>query len=183
MSLIKLKAKGRPDNFQTPSWPVEMLIDKLRNPQRHLFIENPVDGWVWDPCCGEGQILKTLHKMGVSEFGTDLEPVDEDFNQMDFLKDEPDFEFDCIITNPPYSIKDDFIERCYELQKPWAMLMPLSALEGKKRQALYKKHGMELLILPRRVDFKTPSGKGSGAHFATAWFTHGFHIGKEMTFL
>jgi len=55
----------------------------------------------------------------------------------DFLVDEPAFAYDCIITNPPYSIKDRFLTRCYELKKPFALLMPLTALEGKYRQQLY----------------------------------------------
>jgi hypothetical protein len=55
------------------------------------------------------------------------------------------------------------------LGRPWAMLMPLTTLEG-RRQELFRRHGVELLLLDRRVNFETPSGGGSGAWFPVAWF-------------
>jgi hypothetical protein len=85
---------------------------------------------------------------------------------------EMDLRHDAIVTNPPYSIKDPWLERCYELGKPFALLLPLTALEGIKRQALYRKYGLDVLFLPRRVEFTTPSGKKGGAWFPVAWFTY-----------
>lgn len=61
--------------------------------------------------------------------------------------------FDAIITNPPYSLKDRFLERCYSFGKFFALLMPLTALEGKKRNTLYRKYGINLLVFDRRVEF------------------------------
>ena len=83
----------------------------------------------------------------------------------DFLNDElPDF--DVIVTNPPYSKKDKFINKCYTLGKPFALLLPVSAIQGKFRGNLFNKYGIELLVLNSRVDF---TGKGS-PHFGVAWF-------------
>lgn len=39
-----------------------------------------------------------------------------------------------------------------------------------KRQELFRKYGIELLLLDKRINFETPSGKGSGAWFPVAWF-------------
>src|SRR3989304_3666985 len=49
----------------------------------------------------------------------------------------------CIITNPPYSMKEEFLERCYRWKVPFALLMPLTALEGKRRGELYRKYRSE----------------------------------------
>ena len=76
--------------------------------------------------------------------------------------------YDGVITNPPYSIKDKFIERCYETNKPFALLLPVSSLQGSKRGRLFQKYGIELLVLNKRIDF---TGKGS-PHFGVAWFCH-----------
>jgi len=35
----------------------------------------------------------------------------------DFLKDEPDFDFDIIITNPPYSLKTEFFKKSIRNRK------------------------------------------------------------------
>lgn len=47
--------------------------------------------------------------------------IDEGKN---FFFYEPD-EYDIIISNPPFSIKDDIIKHLYELSKPYAILLPI----------------------------------------------------------
>ena len=43
-----------------------------------------------------------------------------------------DYEFDYLISNPPYSIKDKIIERCINLGKPSVLLLPIDTLGGDK---------------------------------------------------
>lgn len=93
----------------------------------------------------------------------------------DFFKQEN--VYDGVITNPPYSIKDKFIERCYETDKPFALLLPVSAVQGIKRGSMFDKHGVELLVLNKRIDF---TGKGS-PHFGVAWFCHNI-LPKSLIF-
>ncbi len=76
---------------------------------------------------GESNITKILKKNGFKVIATNKQEID-------FLKDKPSFKYDVIITNPPYSIKDLFLERCYELNKPFMLLLPLTALERKKKK-------------------------------------------------
>ena len=73
---------------------------------------------------------------------------------------------DVIITNPPYSKKDKFIEKCYKLKKPFALLLPITSLQGIKRGKMFSDNGIELLVLKKRIDC---TGKGS-PHFGVAWF-------------
>ena len=66
-----------------------------------------------------------------------------------------------------FELKDEFIERCYQLNKPFALLLPITALEGTKRHTLFK-NGIGLVALDKRCDF---NGKGS-CWFNTSWFIH-----------
>lgn len=153
---------GRPDNFQTPRIAWEYLKP---------FIDPT---WViWECAWGEGQLYNFIKEDGYAIVGSDKEE--------DFMK--TDLDCDCIITNPPYSLKDEFIERCYQIGKPFALLMPLTALEGKKRQALYSKNGIALIIPNKRINFKTPSGEGSGSWFATAWYVWKIPVKQQITFV
>jgi hypothetical protein len=68
------------------------------------------------------------------------------------------------------------------LGKPFALLLPLSALEGQKRQELYKQYGLQLIVTNRRIDFKTPFDRGSSSWFATAWFTWGLNLPSDIVF-
>ena len=96
----------------------------------------------------------------------------------DFLKDDIPNEIDVILTNPPYSKKDKFIERCYNLKKPFALLLPVSSLQGQRRGKLFNKYGIELLVLNKRIDF---TGKGS-PHFGVAWFCNNL-LPKKLIFV
>lgn len=49
---------------------------------------------------------------------------------LNFFEYEPQH-YDLIITNPPYSFKDQFLKRAFELDKPFMMLLPITTLEGK----------------------------------------------------
>lgn len=153
------------DDFQSPEYCLDILIPYLNK-----------EWMIWEPACGNGNLVEGLCMRGFRIGGTDI------LNGVDFLKQVVE-EFDCIITNPPYSLKDEFIKRCYELGKPFALLMPLTALEGQKRQALYKKYGLQLVIPNRRINFETPSGQGTGSWFLTAWFCWGLNLPKDLNFV
>lgn len=91
-------------------------------------------------------------------------------NGRDFFDCGSDDVYDGIVTNPPYSIKDKFIEHCYKLEKPFALLLPVAAFQGKKRGNMFMKNGMSALVYNNRVDFTG----SKNPHFGVAWFIHGF---------
>jgi hypothetical protein len=160
--------QGHSNDFQTPPWVLEPLYPYIGRMS------------VWECACGKGNLVTAMRERGLFVKATDI-LTGTDFLDDIFSTNAIPWE-DCIITNPPYTLKDEFLATCYESNLPFALLMPLTALEGIKRQALYRQYGLEMILLPRRVNFETPSGEGAGAWFASAWFTNGFHIGKELTF-
>ncbi len=85
------------------------------------------DGPVWEPACGQGHMVKVIEGFGYKVRSTDIVTGD------DFLKCSTRWEGD-IITNPPYRLLDEFIEKAIELASGRvAMLMPIGALGGKNR--------------------------------------------------
>lgn len=160
---------GAPDDYQTPPIALKPLLPYL-NPE-----------WrIWEPASGYGYLSSHLESLGFSVFASDLnqEP------SLDFLTWTPTF-FDCIITNPPFSIKQKFLERAYMLGKPFALLLPLTTLETRKRQDLFRKFGVEIIFFDKRINFIMPQYEvqTGSSWFATAWFTWGLHIGQQMTFV
>lgn len=57
-----------------------------------------------------------------------------------------------IVSNPPYTQKDRVIERLYELEKPFAVLLPLNRLQGVDRYR-YFKNGIQLLTFDKQIGF------------------------------
>lgn len=152
------------DDYQTPKEALKPLFPYLRK-----------EWMIWECAEGNGNLTKALIEEGYDVVGTDT------LTGQDFLTWQPD-KFGCIITNPPYSLKQQFLERAYSLRKPFAFLLPLTTFETEKRQILFKRDGLEVIFLNKRINFETPSGRGSGAWFAVAWFTNWLHVGRAFTF-
>lgn len=93
-------------------------------------------------------------------------------NGQDFFTYEPENTYDIIISNPPFSKKDKIIKRLYELDKPFAILLPMNSLQGKERFK-YFKHGIQLLCFDQRIGFHNPDNMDKpveGVPFASAYF-------------
>lgn len=136
--------QGQSNDFQTPQKALAPLFPFLKKK------------WlIWECSCGKGNLVSGLNEEGFLTIGTDI------LTGHDFLTFKPN-SFDCIITNPPFSLKDKFIERAYSLGKPFAFLLPLTTFEGKKRQALFQMYGLEVILFDKRINFETPGGKQGG---------------------
>lgn len=157
--------QGSPDDFQTPPVALKPLLPYLKKNWR-----------IWECACGKGYLVNGLANFGFDVIGSDI------LSGHDFISDEPNL-CDCIITNPPFKYKQQFLERCYELGKPFALLLPLTTLETEKRQKLMQKFGIEIILFDKRINFETPNKvEKSSAWFATAWFTNWLNIGRQINF-
>ena len=157
--------QGNSNDFQTPKEALFPLISYLEK-----------DWIIWECATGNGNLENALRRLGFFVIGSDI------LTGHDFLKWHPK-QYDCIITNPPYSIKEKFLERCYQLGKPFALLLPLTTFETAKRQSLFRKYGVQVIFFDKRINFVTPSGNGGGSWFATAWFTNWFNLEYDINFV
>src|SRR5262249_6284632 len=89
----------------------------------------------------------------------------------------------CIVTNPPYSLKNKFLARAYELGKPFALLLPLTALESSARQDLFRANGIQVMLPDKRIRFETPHLRPSHPSFPVAWFCWGLGLPEQLTFV
>lgn len=117
---------------------------------RMLLELETFDRRVWEPTCSDGAIARVLEDAGYDVLSTDKYP--RGYGQpepFDFLTDtlaEP-WPGD-IITNPPYSLAEQFVYRAFELAAPGrkvAMFLRLTFLEGRRRAKLFES------CPPRRV--------------------------------
>ncbi len=159
MAKVDLMHNRPRDEVFTPPYAVEPLFPYLKK------------NWlIWELAEATGNISQTLISAGFNVTATNY----------DCLLSAPT-SFDAIVSNPPYSIKTKILRRCYQLGKPFALLLPLTALESAERQELYKKYGLQLILLNQRVKFEIFSGKQS-PWFATAWFTNWLNLPRDINF-
>lgn len=146
------------DRCQTPPYALDPLLPYLKQ------FED-----IWEPASGSGNIVNVLELAGHAVTGSDI------LHGRNFFDWQPD-RFDAIVTNPPYSCKFLWLERCYELGKPFALLVPVETIGAQAAQRQMERHGAELLLLNRRVNFEMPNrglegadGWKSSAQFPVLW--------------
>lgn len=80
---------------------------------------------------------------------------------------------DYIISNPPYTLKDKVLQRLYELNIPFAMLLPVATIQSMKRVPMFQKYGVEVLIFDGRTCYHEVNNlitTMAGPMFASAYF-------------
>ncbi len=151
MKTKALKNNGS-DEFKTPKYAIEPLkkyllkgiVDLTFTKSDYGIERMPI---IWAPFDTEdSNYVKLLKEWGYEVIYSHIE------DGRDFFNYEPD-QYDYIISNPPFSIKTAILKRLYKLGKPFAMLLPITTLEGIERSKLYRKHNTEILIFDKRIDF------------------------------
>lgn len=143
------------DACQTPAYAIDPLLSYL-----------DTDWVIWEPAAGEGYLVEAFYDSG---FKTEQVLISDILTGQNFFEYDPDH-WDCLITNPPYSIKYQWLERCYSFEKPFALLVPVEMLGTKSAQVLLKEYGFEMMLLDKRVNFKMPNkGWDSRAQFPVFW--------------
>ncbi len=110
-------------------WYVEPEWCSLR-----LFEEEAFSGSIYDPACGRGTIVISALKTGRVAAGSDLinRGWDSTLTPLNFL--QSDHHRDNIVSNPPYGIAEQFVERALTLaSRKVAMLLPSKWVHGDKR--------------------------------------------------
>lgn len=141
-----LWARSEHDWYVEPSW------CSLR-----LFEEEPFRGWVFDPACGQGNILRSAWAHGLEAFGSDIVARFPDAVVEDFLNSQI-VHADNIVSNPPFALCDDrkagthpFVERCLDRAiRKVALLLPANWVQGDGRSRWLEKTPL------RRVWFLSP---------------------------
>ena len=106
-----------------------------------IFEREPMDGLIWEPACGDGAISKFLIEQGKTVISSDLVDRGYGIAPIDFLTIDPtekEFNHDVIITNPPFSLAQQFIEKALSFDNTKViMFCKIQLLEGKARKEMF----------------------------------------------
>jgi hypothetical protein len=81
------------------------------------------------------------------------------YGMRDYL--QKSYQHDYMITNPPFSIKDQIIEKVLKEGKPTALVLPLDSLGGIKRHKIWSQFGYPSVYIPaKRMQFIDGTGAG-----------------------
>jgi len=152
------------DEFYTPPIAIYPLLK---------YIDRNIFKIVWEPTdFGGSEIVRVLKEHNFEVISSHIS------NGQNFFEYEPE-KYDLIVTNPPYSLKTEFLRRVYDLGKPFCFLLPITTLEGRERGELFRKYGIQVIVLDRRINF---SQTKKNVWFNTSWFCWGLNLPKDLIF-
>lgn len=146
------------DEYYTPEYGVRILEPYLKKEWKTI----------WCPFDKEwSNYVKVFKQLGYNVIYTHID------NGQDFLNYEPDFDFDVIISNPPFSIKNDILKKCYEYNKPFCLLLPYTMFFAKSSIQTVKDN-IQFLMLDDRISFN-----GKRANFSS-WYIGNKFFDKDI---
>ncbi len=143
-------ARYASDFYPTPPEATQALLD---------FLKLPYGTIIWEPACGEGHMVNAMEGRGYTVIGTDILQTETDF----LTAKIPSNSVEWIITNPPFSLAEQFIRKCKEHNKPFALLLKSQYWHAAKRVSLFSEiTPSHVLPLTWRPDFLFKT-RGSGS--------------------
>jgi hypothetical protein len=135
---MDIVAGSQNDEFYTPEYAVLPILKYL-----------PRDKVIWCPFDTEdSNFVKILRDQ---EYIVILTHKDTGY---DFFNYEPVGHYDYIISNPPYSLKNEVFERLFSLGKPFAMLVGVVGIfESQKRFNMFKDNDFEIMYMSKRISY------------------------------
>ena len=175
-------AGGNPENgrveddyYATNPEAVKMLLTKYTF-DAHTILE---------PCVGGGHIANAINDFYTTKREiTGMDLVDRGYPGTivaDFLTYKTDKKYEGIITNPPYSLAKEFVEKGMELLEDdgqMAMFLKIQFLEGAKRKELFDKYPPKYIYVFRNrmatwnngLEKDPKTGKRWATTMCHAWF-------------
>jgi hypothetical protein len=122
----------RGDCYDTPAVAVHALLRVEQLPRM-----------IWEPACGTGNIVKILRAAGHEVLATDLSDrgCPGSLDRIDFLL-PCQLGSDAIVTNPPFALAEQFVERALERAPLVIMLLRLAFLESERRTHILENAGL-----------------------------------------
>ena len=154
------------DCYETPPVAVEALLRTMNLPHR-----------LWEPCCGNGNIVNVLRAAGHEVIASDLNDYGDPthFYGRDFLMEHkvPDG-CECIITNPPFMLAHQFVRHALELCPFVVMLLRLAFLESERRCDILDDGRLsDVFVFRKRLPMMHRAGwegRKANSGMAFAWF-------------
>jgi hypothetical protein len=130
---------------------------------------------IWEPACGDGAIADPLRAAGHYVYATDIAARGYG-SKHDFLLTGCDPTIGAVVTNPPFSLAQEFVNKAFSFPSVHycALLLRLSFLESQKRKGWFQANPpARIHVSSRRLPMMHRDGwdgPKSTSTLAHAWF-------------
>ena len=165
---FQVKKSVHGDEYYSPKNVVDMIVPYISGDRYET---------VWCPFDKEDSLfVQTFLNMG---FKVIYGHIDTGQNFFDYLEPEGDI----VISNPPFSKRNEIFERLYEMDVPFALVMNFNGLfDSRKRAKLFNENDVQLLIPYGRMKFMYKGGEVlNSPNFQSIYVCHKL-LDKQIVF-
>lgn len=128
---------------------------------------------IYDPFYNDGKSKEYLQKTF-----SDCEIIHENKDAFSWLPD-----FDIIITNPPFSLKNKILIWLMEIDKPFIILLPINQICNKSYRNLKNFDKIQYVIPNGRYNFEVDGKKLKSNWFNCLWYCYKCSLSKDINFI
>ncbi len=150
------------DDYETTEKIWKMVLPYMKN---YVSLYEPFY------CSGKsGEILKSL--------GLNVIHKDEDFFE-NYMK----YDYDLIVSNPPFSLKKKIFHTLHKINKPFIMISPISIISKVYFREKYQDEDISILIPPRRLQFSKNGKDLDSSWFDSVFICYNLGLDQQIIYL
>jgi len=152
------------DDYMTPKYAWENIKQYI-----------PTDKVIWEAFYGDGKSGTYLQELG---FNVIHEPVDFFENDLG----------ECIVSNPPFSLSKEVMNRLYDLDKPFILLFPSSKINTQYFRR-WRDKKLQIIIPRKRIGFdkkvngETPKDYVNRCNFDCFYYCYKMNLPNDIVWL
>ena len=150
------------DDYMTPKYAWENIKEYI-----------PKNGILWEAFYGDGKSGKYLSEMGFNVI----------HEKIDFFDDNTRPEYNILISNPPFSLSKEIMNKLFEIDKPFILIFPSSKINTQYFRK-WKDKGIQIIIPRKRIQFiKNGNELNNKCNFDCFYYCYKIGLKKDITWL
>jgi len=168
MTSLNIITKKKLDDYNTPFYVWEILFDYL-NLDKNTKI--------YEPFYSNGVAKNYLAKLGYNNV------IHENMN---FFDNYNKYDYEIIISNPPYSIKKNILKILYIIDKPFVLIVPTSIISKLYLKNIFGNdiYKLQYIIPNRRIQFERLDGYNQKrTAFDTIFLCYKMNLQRDIVYM
>ncbi len=150
------------DDYETPKYIWEMILKLV-----------PRDKILYDPFYCRGNTASVMKELG-------YECIHED---EDFFTNHHRYEYDILLSNPPFSIKKKIFDELKKIDKPFILIVPVSTITKKYFMDNYRNDDITIIIPPKRMQFMKNGKQLKECWFDTVFICYKMGLNEKIIYI
>lgn len=168
MTSMNIMRKSNVDDYNTPKYVWKMLLD---------YLDLDKNTTIYEPFFSNGVSKTYLQQLGYNNVIHENE---------DFFENYVRYEYNIILSNPPYTIKKNILKILYKIDKPFVLIMPTSIINKLYIKSIFGKNidKIQYIIPHKRIQFERLDGYNQKRTcFDTLFFCYKMQLKRDINYM